>query len=61
VWRALADKQKDGARLKIPVKVITAKPDRIEAAISDENQASNAIDLIIALARPLSPLPAAAP
>jgi len=58
VWRAITDKQKDGARLKIPVKVITAKPDRIEAAISDQNQASNTVDLSVALARPLSPLPA---
>jgi tetratricopeptide (TPR) repeat protein len=58
VWRAIADKQKDGARLKVPVKVITATPDRIEAAISEGNQASNTADLSIALARPLSPLPA---
>jgi len=58
VWHAIADKQKDGARLKIPVKVITATPDRIEAALSDGNQASNTVDLSIALARPLSPLPA---
>jgi hypothetical protein len=57
VWRAIADKQKDGARLKIPVKVITATPDRIEAAISNENQKSNKVDLSIALARPLNPLP----
>jgi hypothetical protein len=40
------------------VKVISATPDRIEAAISDENQASNTIDLSVSLARPLSPLPA---
>jgi tetratricopeptide (TPR) repeat protein len=58
VWRAVADKQKDGARLKIPVKVISATPDRIEAAISEENQVSNRADLSVALARPLSPLPA---
>jgi tetratricopeptide (TPR) repeat protein len=58
VWRAIADKQKDGSRLKIPVKVISATPERIEAAISDEHQANNTIDLNITLARPLSPLPA---
>ncbi len=57
VWRAIADKQKDGARLKIPVKVIAATPDRLEAAISEENQASNRADLSVTLARPLSPLP----
>jgi tetratricopeptide (TPR) repeat protein len=58
VWHAIAEKQKDGARLKIPVKVIAATPDRIEAAITDENQASNTVDLSVTLARPLSPLPA---
>ena len=58
VWRTIADKQKDGSRLKIPVKVISATPDRIEAAISEENQASNTVDLNVTLARPLSPLPA---
>ena len=45
-------------RLKIPVKVISATPDRIEAAITDENQASNTVDLNVTMARPLSPLPA---
>jgi hypothetical protein len=40
------------------VKVISATPDRIEAAITDVNQASNMADLGVALARPLSPLPA---
>ncbi|MFI5001632.1 MAG: hypothetical protein ACHQK9_17270 [Reyranellales bacterium] len=59
VWQAIGDKQRDGVRLKIAVKVISATPDRIEAAITDENQASNTVDLSVALARPLSPLPAA--
>ncbi len=58
VWRAITDKQKDGARFKIPVKVIAATPERIDAAISDQNQASNTADLSVAMARPLSPLPA---
>ena len=58
VWRTIADKQKDGSRLKIPVKVISATSDHIEAAISEENQAGNTVDLNVALARPLSPLPA---
>ena len=59
VWKVIADKQQGGGtRLKIPVKVITATPDIIEAAITDETQAANTVDLHIAMARPLAPLPA---
>ncbi len=59
VWQAIGLKQqRGGARLKIPVKVISARPDRIEAAITDENQAANVVDLVVIMARPLSPLPA---
>ena len=59
VWKAIVDKQKGGeARLKISVKVISATPDRLKAAITDENQATGTADLDIALARPLAPLPA---
>lgn len=59
VWKVIADKQQGGGtRLKIPVKVISATPDVIEAAITDEAQAANIADLHIAMARPLSPLPA---
>src|SRR5580693_2796016 len=59
VWKVIADKQQGGGtRLKIPVKVIRATPDIIEAAITDESQAANIADLHIAMARPLAPLPA---
>ena len=59
VWKAIVDKQRGGGtRLKIPVKVISATPDVIEAAITDEAQAGNVADLHIAMARPLAPLPA---
>ena len=59
MWKAIVDKQQGGGtRLKIPVKVITATPDRIEAAITDESQAGNVVDLDVVMARPLSPLPA---
>jgi hypothetical protein len=59
VWQAIGTKQQGGgARLKIPVKVISATPDRIEAAITDESQAGNVVDLVVVMARPLSPLPA---
>lgn len=59
VWNVIVEKQKGGgARLKIPVKVISATPDRIEAAITDENQATNTADLEAKMSRPLTPLPA---
>jgi len=59
VWQAIVDKQQGGGRrLKIAVKVISATPDIIEAAITDESQAANVADLRIAMARPLAPLPA---
>jgi hypothetical protein len=58
VWKAIVDKQKGGeARLKISVKVISATPERLTAAITDENQTAGTADLDIALARPLAPLP----
>src|SRR5260370_23596104 len=59
VWKVIADKQQGGGtRLKIPVKVIRATPDIIEAAITDQSQAANTVDLHITMARPLAPLPA---
>ena len=59
VWKVITDKQQGGStRLKIPVKVISATPDVIEAAITDEAQAGNIADLHVAMARPLAPLPA---
>ena len=59
VWKVIADKQQGGGtRLKIPVKVISATPDIIEAAITDEAQAGNIADLHVAMAHPLAPLPA---
>jgi len=58
VWNAIADKQRGGARLKLPVKVISARPDRLEAALSEDNQARNKADLDISMAFPLRPLPA---
>jgi tetratricopeptide (TPR) repeat protein len=59
VWKAVGDKQKGGARLKIPIKVLSVTSDRIEGAISDRSRASNTADLVVSLARPLTPLPPA--
>ncbi len=47
-----------GARLKLPVKVISAAPERIEAALAEANQASNTADIEISLVHELRPLPA---
>jgi tetratricopeptide (TPR) repeat protein len=59
VWRAIADKQRGGeARLKVPMKVISAQPEHLQGAISEENQTSGTADLDVMFARPLSPLPA---
>jgi tetratricopeptide (TPR) repeat protein len=57
IWKAIVDKQRGGARLKLLVKVVAATPDRIEAALSEENQTKNRADLDIAMAYPLRPLP----
>jgi hypothetical protein len=57
VWKAINDKQQAGGRLKIAMKVITATPERIEGAITDEAQANNVVDLEVIMARPLNPLP----
>jgi tetratricopeptide (TPR) repeat protein len=59
VWRAIADKQRGGeVRLKVPLKVIGATPERLRGAITKQNQTSNTVDLDVAFARPLMPLPA---
>ncbi len=53
VWKAIQDKQKGGeAKLKIPVKVIAATKDSIDAAITDENQQADKADLHVVLEKP---------
>lgn len=57
VWKAISDKQRGGeARLKIPLKVLKATPERIEGAITDDNQAKGITDLEVKFTRPLSPM-----
>jgi tetratricopeptide (TPR) repeat protein len=59
MWKTILDKQKGGAsRLKMPIKVVSATPDRIEAAFIERNQTANRVDIEVMLARPLNPLPA---
>ncbi|CAN5149386.1 hypothetical protein BH10PSE6_BH10PSE6_12960 [soil metagenome] len=57
VWKVVTDKQKGGARIKIPIKVLTAASDRIEGAISERSRTTNTVDLVISFARPLTPPP----
>lgn len=60
VWQTIQDKQKTGqTRLQIPVKVITASPTSIQAAVTDENQAANIADLEVRLEKPLGTVPVA--
>ncbi|HEY6253978.1 MAG TPA: hypothetical protein VI685_28820, partial [Candidatus Angelobacter sp.] len=62
VWKSIQDMEKNGeARLEIPIKVISATNDAIEAAISDDNQAANKADIHIILdkseTKPTRPAP----
>ncbi len=60
VMQAILDKEKQGAaKMKIPVKVISATADTIQAAITDENQQANKADLQITMAKPVLHPPAA--
>jgi tetratricopeptide (TPR) repeat protein len=60
VMQAILDKEKQGAaKLKLPVKVISATPGAIQAAITDENQQANKADLQVTLTKPMLHPPAA--
>jgi hypothetical protein len=62
-WSAIQNKQKDAkgdpAKLKINVKVISATPDSIEAAFTEDNQKDNKADLHIVMEKPMTKVPAA--
>jgi hypothetical protein len=62
VWQVIQATQKDGAaRLKIPVKIIGTTRDTIQAAITDDNQRDNKVDLMVVVKAPMtSPPPAGA-
>ena len=61
-WQAVLNKQKDSkgdpAKLKINVKVISATPDSIDAAITEENQKDSKADLHVVMEKPLAKPPA---
>jgi hypothetical protein len=60
VWNAIQALQKNGAaRLKIPVKIVATTNSTIQAAIAEDNQKDNKVDLLVVLKAPLaSPPPA---
>lgn len=59
VWQDLQSKQQNGeVKLKIPVKVIAATKDSIEAAISEDNQTANKADTHVAMEKPMVKIPA---
>jgi hypothetical protein len=59
VWNAIQALQRNGAaRLKIPVKIVTSTNDTIRAAIAEENQKDNKVDLLVVLKAPLASPPA---
>jgi hypothetical protein len=60
VWQVIQATQKNGAaRLKIPVRIVAATKDTIQAAITDDNQRDNKVDLVVVVKTPMpSPPPA---
>jgi tetratricopeptide (TPR) repeat protein len=60
VMQSILEKEKQGAaKLKLPVKVISATPGTIQAAITDENQQANKADLQVTMTKPMLHPPAA--
>jgi len=60
VWQAIQTKQQNGeVKLKIPVKVIAATKDTIDAAINEENQTANKADVHVVMEKPMVKIPAA--
>jgi len=60
VWQSILTMEKNGdARLEIPVKIVSATTDTIDAAITDENQAANKADIHVELEKPVTKPPAA--
>jgi tetratricopeptide (TPR) repeat protein len=58
VWNHIQALQKNGtARLKIPVKIVAATRDTIQAAISEDSQKNNKADLMVVLKTPPANLP----
>lgn len=60
VWASIQTMQKNGAaRLEIPVKIISATQDTIDAAMSEDNQAAHKADIHVIMEKPMLNPPAA--
>ncbi len=60
VWTAIRAKEQGGqAKLAIPVMVVSATKETIQAAITEENQKANKADLEVTMEKPLAQVPAA--
>lgn len=60
VWQSIQTMEKNGeARLEIPIKVISATTNSVDAAVSDDNQQANKADMHIILEKPVTKPPAA--
>jgi tetratricopeptide (TPR) repeat protein len=59
IWEHIQTVEKNGqASLKLPIKVISADKQTMQAAISDDNRQSNTADLQVTMQKPLSRPPA---
>ncbi len=59
VWNSIQAVQNNGAaKIKMPVKVITASATSLDVAITDDNQQAKNADMRVVLAKPLTVLPA---
>jgi hypothetical protein len=60
VWQTIQAMQKNGAaRLKIPVKVVAATKDTIQAAITEDNRKDDKVDLVVVVKSPMASPPLA--
>lgn len=61
VWQSILDLQTVNgkpAKLNLPIKVISATPDTIQGAVSDDNQQANKADITITMEKPMAKPPA---
>ena len=59
VWQTIQTLQKNGAaKVKVPLKVVTASASTIDGAITDASQKANIADARVTMAKPLTSIPA---
>jgi hypothetical protein len=52
VWAAVLAVQANGAKVKLPIKVVATTPEGFDGALTDDNQEANRIDVSVKLAAP---------